>query len=294
MSYIIVCNTGSDSLSRFDCETTKIEELKLTIGEKSFGPHELCVYKDNILVVNSYNNTISVIDLKEFKEKSNLYIGSHPNDIVSYYNKVYVACGDLNSLIVYDMDNKQLEFEIPTGIFPHNIQLFEEKKLAFVCNMGEDSLSVIDYKENKELIKIKVGHIPIKSIISKNKKYLYVVVSNLGYEVKGSIVVISLKNLEVLKRVNVGFAPVDIYEDEGYLYLSNFCDKYVSIINLESLNEENRYEINGMPRGVLKDKEFLYIGDYLKGVLHVIDMKTKKRKVITIGKEPNAMTILKN
>ena len=47
--------------------------------------------------------------------------------------------------------------------------------------------------------------------------------------------------------MNVGFAPVDIYEDEGYLYLSNFCDKYVSIINLESLNEENRYEINGMP-----------------------------------------------
>ena len=42
------------------------------------------------------------------------------------------------------------------------------------------------------------------------------------------------------------------------------------------------------------DKVFLYIGDYLNGELHIIDMKTEKRKVIAIGKEPNSMTILKN
>ena len=66
MSYIIVCNTGSDSLIKFDCETMNTKEIKLTIGEKPFGPHESCVYNNRLLVSNSYNNTISIINLKEF------------------------------------------------------------------------------------------------------------------------------------------------------------------------------------------------------------------------------------
>lgn len=294
MSYIIVCNTGSDSLNKFDCETMKTEEIKLTIGEKPFGPHESCVYNNKLLVCNSYNDTLSIINLKEFKEESSIYIGAHPNDLACYDNKIYVACGDLNSLITYDMEKNQLEFEISTGIFPHNVQLLYEKRLVFICNMGEDSISVIDCINNKEIIKIKVGCIPTKSIISKNKEYLYVAVSNLGYSVRGAVVIISLKNLKVVNRIDVGLAPVDIYEDGDYLYVSNFCDEYISMINLKTLNEEKRIKISGMPRGIVKNNSILYIGDYLNGVLNLIDLKTCMKKVITIGKEPNAMTILGN
>lgn len=294
MSYIIVCNTGSDSIIKFDCETMKTKEMKLTNGEKPFGPHESCVYNNKLLVSNSYNNRISIINLKEFKEEGNIYIGSHPNDLICYENRMYVACGDLNSLITYDIEKNQLDFEIPTGIFPHNIQIIDEKKLAFVCNMGEDNISVIDCTDNRELTRIQVGHIPIKSIISKNKKYLYVAVSKLGHNTKGEIVMLSLDNLEILERIDVGFAPVDLYEDDDYLYVSNFCDEYISIINLKTFTEENKCKINGMPRGIVKYNDTLYIGDYLNGTLNIVDLKMDKKKVITIGKEPNAMTIFKN
>ena len=214
--------------------------------------------------------------------------------MVCYDNRMYVVCGDLNSLITYNIEKNQLEFEVPTGIFPHNVQILYEKKLAFVCNMGEDNISVIDCIGNRELTRIQVGHIPIKSIISKNRKYLYVAVSKLGHNTKGEIVIVSLINLEILERIDVGFAPVDLYEDEDYLYVSNFCDEYISIINLKTLTEENKYEINGMPRGIVKYNDILYVGDYLNGTLNIVDLKSDKKKVITIGKEPNAMTIFEN
>ena len=87
---------------------------------------------------------------------------------------------------------------------------------------------------------------------------------------------------------------IDLYEDDDYLYVSNFCDEYISIINLKTFTEENKCKINGMPRGIVKYNDTLYIGDYLNGTLNIVDLKMDKKKVITIGKEPNAMTIFKN
>ena len=49
-----------------------------------------------------------------------------------------------------------------------------------------------------------------------------------------------------------------------------------------------------MPRGIVKYNDILYVGDYLNGTLNIVDLKRDKKKVITIGKEPNAMTIFEN
>ena len=173
MGYIVVCNTGSDSLSKINTENFYNESLILSADERPFGPHGLSVYEDKILVANNYNNSISLIDYKNFKEVSNLYIGAHPNDIIAFDGIAYVSCGESNSLIIYDLINERVNYEVPTGRFPHNIVLEEERNLLFISNMGEESISAIDYINNKEIKRIKVESTPIKISISKNRKYLY-------------------------------------------------------------------------------------------------------------------------
>ena len=207
MSYIVLCNTGSDSLNKINTENLKNQSIFLSAGESPFGPHGLSLYKDKILVANNYNNSISLINYKSFKEENNLYIGAHPNDIVAHDDIAYVSCGESNSLIIYDMINDRVNFEVPTGRFPHNIILLEEENLIFISNMGDDSISVIDYINNKEIKRIKVENTPTKINISKNKKYLYVCMSYLGYDRKGSIGIIELKTLELINKVKVGLSP---------------------------------------------------------------------------------------
>ena len=124
LSYIILCNTGSDSLSRIDTYNLKVENLYLSNGDKPFGPHGLALYDDNIIVANNYNNSISIINLADFKECKNLYIGAHPNDLSIKDSTLYVTCGEADSVIAYDLVNERVNFEIPTGRFPHDIILF--------------------------------------------------------------------------------------------------------------------------------------------------------------------------
>lgn len=292
MSYIILCNTGSDSINKIDTENLKNQNVFLSNGENPFGPHGLSLYKDKILVANNYNNSISIINYKNLKEENNLYIGAHPNDIVANNDIVYVSCGESNSLIIYDLINERVNFEVPTGRFPHNIALLEEKNLIFISNMGDDSISVIDYLNNKEIKRIKVESTPIKISISKDKKYLYVCMSYLGHDKEGSIGIVQIKTLELVNKIKVGLSPVDLFEDSNYLYVTNLCDGSISIVNLSELKEENKIIVGGMPRGIVKVKDNIFVGDYLNGILNIVGIDNKKIKAIPVGSEPNAMTLV--
>lgn len=294
MSNVVLCNTGSDSLSKINSEDLKIESLYLSIGEKPFGPHGLSLYNDKILVANNYNNSISIVDLSKFEEEKSIYIGAHPNALIAYNDIVYVTCGESNSVIVYDLINERVNFELPTGRLPHSIDLLKKEKLAFVSNMDENSITVIDCDKNNIIKKIIVGDNPIKISISDKRNYLYVCMSYLGYGTEGYVGIISLKNLEVIAKIKVGLAPVDLFEDDNYLYVSNFCSGYISIINLNKFQEENRIIVGGMPRGIVKLDKKIYIGDYLNGSLKTVDIKNNVIKSILTGIEPNDMCIINN
>jgi YVTN family beta-propeller protein len=294
VSYIVLCNTGSDSLNKIDTENLKTQNIVLSVGESPFGPHGLSLYKNKILVANNYNNSISVIDFNNFVEENNLYVGAHPNDIVAHNDIAYVSCGESDSLIIYDLINERINFEVPTGRFPHNITLLEEKNIIFISNMGDDSITVIDYINNKEIKKIKVESTPIKINISKNKKYLYVCMSYLGHDKKGSIGIIDLKTLNLINKINVGYSPVDLFEENNYLYVSNLSDGSISVVNLNEFREETRISIGGMPRGIVKSNDNIFVGDYLNSTLNIINLKDKKIKIIPTGIEPNGMTLVES
>ena len=132
----------------------------------------------------------------------------------------------------------------------------------------------------------------MKISISNNKKYLYVCISYLGYDKNGSVGIIELDSLELIGRVEVGLSPVDLFEEDNYLYVSNLCDGSISVVNLNELAEEKKIVVGGMPRGIIKIKENIFVGDYLNGKLNVLGIDDKKIKVIPLGKEPNAMTLV--
>ena len=311
MSHVILCNTGSDMLSRIDTESLELQNYTLSGDEISFGPHEITQYNDSILTANNYNNTISIVDKSVFEEnyksdaenlskdeiflgkQKNIYIGACPNDAAQYNNEILVTCGESDSIIIYNLINEKISFNIPVGIFPHNITIYKKKNLAFTSNMGDDSISVIDLKINKEIKKITVENTPIKIKISNNNRYIYVCISYLGYDKEGYIGIISLDTLELINKIKVGFSPVDLFEDNDYLYVSDFCGSSISIINLKEFKREGKIEILGMPRGIVKFHKKIFAADYLNGFVNVINLETKEIKAIAVGKEPNAMTLIK-
>lgn len=291
MESIVVCNTAGDFISIINLKDYSVENVPLDLGEKPVGPHGIECYKNNLITANNYSNSISVIDLLNKKEIKNVYVGSHPNDVKILKDKAYVVCGESNSLVVIDIFTGEFLFEIPLEGCPHSIEIDENKSIAYIANIEGNSLSVVDCSSNKVIKYVNSLEAPIKVLLSKDKKMLYLCESYIGKDIEGYISVLSTENNEIIKKIKVGLVPVDIWEEEDRLYVTNFNDGSISILDIKKGIEVKKIFISGMPRGIIKIKDDIFVGDYFTGKIKNLNLKKRIIKIITTGKEPNAMIL---
>lgn len=291
MNSLLVCNTGSDSISKINIKDFSVENLVLKIGKKPIGPQGTYLNEGIMYTANNYNNSISIIEKETLTEKDSFYIGPYPNDLVYYNNRLYIACGEANAVIVYDLIEKKIVFKLPTGLWPHNIEVEKSKGLILVSNLQGNNVSIIDANINKEIANVKTLEYPTQIRISEDKNKFYVCESYIGDIKCGYIEVFSLEDFKSLKRIKVGKSPMDICDDGELLYVSNFNDGSISIVDVSLGREIDNIIVGGMPKGILKYGNNLFIGDYLRGKVIVLDLDSKLTKAIAVGSEPNAMAL---
>lgn len=294
MRFLYVCNTSSDSISKINLQNFS-EDKQISVKAKSLnkiGPHDICQYEDKLLTANSFGNSLSIISISEEEEIENYFIGMHCNGVRTFCNKAYIICGELNSVLVFNLERKKVIEEIPCGIFPHSIDVNVENELVVVTNMHSDSITVFNCR-NRDIIKhVSVLQYPAKAIFSPDGKYIFVCESNIGVQQRGYLKVIEVKSLKVVERIRIGNSPVDLFADDDYCYVSNFGDGSISIIDIRLFKEVNRLKIGGMPRGIVRYKNCIYVGDNYNNLLIQFDFIKQSKKAITIGGEPTGMTLV--
>lgn len=292
MGYLCICNTDSDTVSVIDTKEFSIKKtinLRTKRGTK-VGPHGIIQYKNSIMVVNNYSNNLKIINNLDDKNLEKYFIGLHCNDVAVYDNKAYIVCGELNSVVVFDLISKKIIEEIPCENHPHSIEINIEKKLIVVANFNSDSITLVELNDNQQIYNIRVGAYPTKACFSHFSDHIIICESNIGNDYNGSISIVSLHKLCKDKRIEVNKIPVDLFLDNKLCYVSNFGDGSIDIIDLEKfLINENIY-VGGMPRGIAVEKNCLFVGDNYNNSISRIDLNNKKRKDIPIGKEPTGMT----
>lgn len=296
MDSLILCNTGSDSITKIPLVTSlesdiAYQEILLTKGEKPLGPNGIYINNNIAYIANNYDNSISILNMKTLKEESIIYVGAHPNDLTGYDKYLYIVCSESNDVVIYDLEEKKIIVEIKTNNWPYNIEISRELELLFITNFQSHNISVIDIKINKVIGELVTLEYPTKVRVSNDGKFLYVCESYMGDEKNGYIEIFDLLTLESLDKVEVGKVPIDIFEDDGILYICNLMDNSIDLINKISLKKIREINLNGMPRSILKHKNMLYICDYLNGRVVCLDLINDSMKAITVGKEPNAMTL---
>ena len=289
---VIVCNAGIDCLSVVDLDTYQIKHISLDYNNDHIGPHSISFYKDKIISVNSFSNDLSIIDIKNYKYIKSIKVGPHPNDMAIINDDAYVLCGDSNSLNIIDLNTGLVKYVISLEEYPHNICISENKEYAYICNLYGDSITIIDCNKKKIIKRIRGFNKPTKVIISNDKQKLYICESNLGISGKGKIIQLDRDKLSYMKEINLGTTPIDLYQDEEYLYVSNFVEGSISIIDVNLFREIDRIKVEGMPKGIIKNKEFIIVSDYYNGLLKIINSNNLEIKNIAIGKEPDAMLLI--
>lgn len=291
MNYLLVSNTGSDSISKVNLKDFSVENLLLKIGEKPIGPQGICLNDEFIYTANNYNNSISILREKTLIEKNSIYVGPYPNDLVYYDNRLYIACSEANSVIVYDLIEKKIVYKLPTGQWPHNIEVEKSTGIILVSNLQGNTVSIIDGNINKKIEDIKTLEYPTKIRISKDGNKFYVCESYMGDIKSGYIEVFSLEDFKSLKRIKVGKSPIDIWDEGDFLYVSNFNDGTISIVDANLGVEIEKIMVGGMPKGILKYNNTIFVADYLRSKVIALNLDDKSTKAIAVGVEPNAMAL---
>ncbi|WP_032121545.1 YncE family protein [Clostridium amazonitimonense] len=295
MDYIYICNTGSDSISKVCLKDFKEKTIDIYKEHERVGPHGICGWKSYVLVANNYNDTMSVLDIIEDKEMCNYYIGVHCNDLKVFKDHAYIVCGESNTLVIFDLINGKIIREIPCGNMPHSIDICLDTGLAVVANMESDDISIIDCVKNEGLKTIKLcGSYPTKAVFSKDGQRVLICESNIGMDCNGKVNIASVKSGRSIATIETGKSPVDICieSNKNMGFVSNFLDGTVSVLDLDILEEVDRIYLGGMPRGILRHKRCLYVGDNYNNILNRYDIYKGNKNVITIGKEPNGMTLI--
>lgn len=290
MNSIVLCNTGADSLTQINLDNYNLRKIHFDISERPVGPHGIKSYNQKIITANNYSDSISIFEGSKLTEKRNIKIGPNPNDLILVDNKIYVICGESNAVVIYDLLEERVIFELNSGNWPHSIDYCKRKMISFVANLEENSVSVINLNDYNIVNSLTTPEYPSKVKVSNDERFLYVCESYLGSDEEGYLDIFSIDTLKRVKRIAVGTSPIDLCEDNYNIYVSNFTDGTVSVIDKNQLSVINSIFVGGMPRGLISFNKKLYIGDYLKGRLIVVEENSIK-KVIAIESEPNAMTL---
>lgn len=155
-----------------------------------------------------------------------------------------------------------------------------------VSNFFEDSISIIDLVQGKEIQKIKLydnGHYssssqfgPYHIALDNKEKLLYV--PNSWHN---SISIIDLVSVKMLDTVFVGSCPSQVVLCHKYkcIYVANTDSNSVSVLSMDKLNVILQISTGEMPRGMAmtNDEERIFVGNYGSGEIMEILTKTNEK-----------------
>ena len=119
-------------------------------------------YREYAYVTNGKSNTVSVLDMRNYKPIATIPVGNNPTGVAanSQKNEVYVVNAESNSLSVIDAEQNKVVATIGLERTPYFIDLSTDGTRAYVANAGSNSVSVIDIAQRRVVRNIAVGQGP--------------------------------------------------------------------------------------------------------------------------------------
>jgi DNA-binding beta-propeller fold protein YncE len=237
---------------------------------------------DIALVCNRDDGSISVLSIKgkEVKLVDTVTVGAGPDQVSAIAiapegKRALAVKAAANKVAVLAIDGEKVSYDktadLPAGIFPYNVAIAPDGKLAIVADTGNggssdgnaDTVTVIDLEANPPRVvdHVTVGDSPEGLVISP-KGNLAVTVEARGsnrpketwyHHPGGAVTLLKIdgKKVNRVGEATVGALPEGAVfsPDGGYIYVGNFIDQDLSILKLdgEKLTDAGRLKLPGHP-----------------------------------------------
>ncbi|MEX2462385.1 MAG: YncE family protein [Paenibacillaceae bacterium] len=162
--FAYIANMGEDTVSVIDLTAMK-ESRKIKVGEV---PLTTGVTSDGKLLVVTLNaeNAAAIVELASDKVEK-IAVGEGPAQVyIQSDDKIAIVANQgtekkpSNSITKIDLSTKKAVATIETGKGAHGLVTSKDNKFIYVTNMFENTVSVVDNTQNKEITELKVGQTP--------------------------------------------------------------------------------------------------------------------------------------
>lgn len=313
-SKVYVANTGNDSISIICLKDWKeIDRIflnpihnkhdidRIFTGNPSVGPCRFCFDRLNgyLYCVNSYDDSMSQIDIVNNKIISTLFVGVHPSDICTYpeSNFIYVCCNDSNTVsIIKKQVPMKLTESIPVGSYPHRLNMSPDGKLLIVTNIESKEVMIINCITMNVIKTIKFYGNISKAIMNQDTE-IYVIATDKDYNELGAIQKINIHNGVRAFSIPVGSMPTDIklLQDGNKALVSNTGSKDISLVDILQNKVIYKFLVGNMPNDIClsKTEGIAFVSNSIDSTVSVINIKELTTDhIIKVGKEPTGIIII--
>jgi YVTN family beta-propeller protein len=244
--------------------------------------------QDKIIVTNTGDDSLSIIDPLEMKEQERIYLGNGvgPSDVVVINNSTsaLIVQSYANSLAYYDLLKKKMKKSFFVGSHPCCIVIDGKGLWAYIVNSDSDSVSIISKEKVRLAGQISVGFYPQGLDCHPNKPLM--AVANMNSQ---DVWLLETEEYRVEKIIRINGYPckVRFSRDGRYMFVTYSQIEHpeeggIVIIDLKSASINYIAKINAMPSNMYEtlDGHYLVIASTGVGGLEVIDIP--KRRVMPI------------
>ena len=274
-------NVPDDKVSVIDLKANPPKVLAAVNAGKQPSGMAINSKGDLALVANRADGSVSVLSIKdkEVKVVDTVSVGAAADSVsgVAFTpdgKRGFAVKSAANKIALLAIDGEKVSYDkrdLPTGIFPYNIVVAPNGRIAIVVNNGAgggsdgnvDTASVIDLEADPPRVidHIVIGDAPEGLAISPKGDLAVAVLlrgSNADkkafyYNQGGSVVALKIDGKKVTKtgEVTVGGLPEGVaFSPKGdYLYVGNFIDQDMSVLKVDGdkLTDAGRVKLPGHP-----------------------------------------------
>jgi PQQ-dependent catabolism-associated beta-propeller protein len=244
--------------------------------------------KDTGLIFVSLERGNQVVVLNpDLTENKRIDTSRRPRDMHfnAAHDKLYVACGDDDSIDVIDIATLEVVDSIPTGPSPEIFTFSPDEKSIYVSNEEDSTLEIIDVASKIVTARVPTGAEPEGVINGVDGKTAFVT-----SEVADMVHVVDIASARVTKNIIVGTRPrrFVVTPDGSELWVSDELSSEVHVIDLATL--EVSEVLTFLPPGfraedvtpvgmtITKDGSKVIIS--LGRANHIVFVDTKSREVL--------------
>ncbi len=186
--------------------------------------------------------------------------------------------------------NNQVINTITVGSAPHGVSFNPSGTLAYVTNVGSDTVNVIQVSSNSVINTITVGIDPYGVSFNPSGTLAYVANYN-----SDTVNVIQVSSNSVINTITVGIDPYGLaFNPSGTLaYVTNYNSDTVNVIQVSSNSVINTITVGSDPASVAfnPSSTLAYVANYGSNTVNVIQVSSNSViNTITVGTNPVSLS----